>query len=94
MGLSPEFHVPDATPPKPSIAVWLLNLFVLSEEADPIPGDLLAEFSLLVSKLGVVSTRRWQLLCPEACCGTLAFSSRKSRLLRRPETVTEALEPV
>jgi hypothetical protein len=43
----------------PRIAVWLLSLFTLAEEAESIQGDLLEEFSLRVSKLGVVSARRW-----------------------------------
>jgi hypothetical protein len=36
----------------PPIAVWLLNLFALGEEAESIQGDLLEEFSLLASKSG------------------------------------------
>ena len=43
----------------PRIAVWLLNLFALGEEAESIQGDLLEEFSLLTSKSGVASARRW-----------------------------------
>jgi hypothetical protein len=43
----------------PRIAVWLLNLFALGEEAESIQGDLLEEFSLLASKSGVASARRW-----------------------------------
>jgi hypothetical protein len=43
----------------PSLAVWVLNLFVLAEKADSILGDLLEEFSLLASKLGVASARKW-----------------------------------
>jgi hypothetical protein len=43
----------------PRTAVWLLSLFTLVEGAESIQGDLLEEFSLLVSKSGVVSARRW-----------------------------------
>jgi hypothetical protein len=43
----------------PRIAVWLLNLFALTEGAESILGDLLEEFSLLVSKSGASSARRW-----------------------------------
>jgi hypothetical protein len=43
----------------PRVAVWLLNLFALGEEAESIQGDLLEEFSLLASKSGVASARRW-----------------------------------
>ena len=43
----------------PRIAVWLLNLFALGEEAESIQGDLLEEFSLLASKSGAASARRW-----------------------------------
>jgi hypothetical protein len=43
----------------PHVAVWLLNLFALGEEAESIQGDLLEEFSLLASKSGVASARRW-----------------------------------
>jgi hypothetical protein len=43
----------------PRIAVWLLNLFALGEEAESILGDLLEEFSLLASQSGVASARRW-----------------------------------
>lgn len=42
----------------PRIAVWLLKLFALGE-AESILGDLLEEFSLLASKSGVASARRW-----------------------------------
>lgn len=43
----------------PCIAVWLLNLLALAEEAESILGDLLEEFSLLASKSGVVFAQRW-----------------------------------
>jgi hypothetical protein len=43
----------------PRIAVWLLNLFALGEEAESILGDLLEEFSLLAPQSGVASARRW-----------------------------------
>lgn len=43
----------------PRIAVWLVNLFTVAEEAESILGDLLEEFSYLVSKSGVPFARRW-----------------------------------
>lgn len=43
----------------PVVAVWLLKLFTLDRQTDSIGGDLLEEFSGLVSKSGVVSARRW-----------------------------------
>lgn len=43
----------------PRIAVWLLNLFALTAEAESILGDLLEEFSLIASESGLVSARRW-----------------------------------
>ena len=43
----------------PRVAVWFLNLFALEEEGESILGDLLEEFSLLVSKSGIASARRW-----------------------------------
>jgi hypothetical protein len=43
----------------PRTAVWLLSLFTLAEEAESIQGDLLEEFSLIVSKSGVAAARGW-----------------------------------
>ena len=43
----------------PPIAVWLIRLFALTEEAESILGDLLEEFSLLASKSGVSTARNW-----------------------------------
>jgi hypothetical protein len=43
----------------PHIAVWLIRLFALGEEAESILGDLLEEFSLLTSKSGVSMARHW-----------------------------------
>jgi hypothetical protein len=43
----------------PRFAVWLLTLFALDDEAESIVGDLLEEFSLVVSKSGVPFARRW-----------------------------------
>jgi hypothetical protein len=43
----------------PRIAVWLINLFALAEEAESILGDLLEEFSLLAEKSGAPSARNW-----------------------------------
>ncbi|MFZ0745581.1 MAG: permease prefix domain 2-containing transporter [Terracidiphilus sp.] len=43
----------------PRLAVWLISLFVLAEEAESIQGDLLEEFSLIASKSGTPFARRW-----------------------------------
>lgn len=43
----------------PRIAVWLVNLFTPTEEAESIPGDLYEEFSHLASKSGVAVARSW-----------------------------------
>ncbi len=43
----------------PRLAVGLLNLFALPEEAESILGDLIEEFSTLVTKSGVSVARRW-----------------------------------
>src|SRR3984885_9190688 len=43
----------------PRFGVWLVTLFALDDEAESILGDLLEEFSLLASKLGVPFARRW-----------------------------------
>ncbi len=43
----------------PPVAVWLISLFALGEEGESILGDLLEEFSLLVSKSGMPSARKW-----------------------------------
>jgi len=43
----------------PHLAVWLLNLFALTEEAESILGDLLEEFSLIASESGLASARSW-----------------------------------
>jgi hypothetical protein len=53
MTSQPQFAQP------PRIAVWLISLFALSEEAETILGDLLEEFSILASKSGVASARSW-----------------------------------
>jgi hypothetical protein len=53
MTSQPQFVQP------PRIAVWLISLFALAEEAESILGDLLEEFSLLASKSGVHSARNW-----------------------------------
>lgn len=49
---------PNAVKPPP-VAVWLIRLFILSEEAESILGDLLEEFSALASKSGVPLARNW-----------------------------------
>lgn len=43
----------------PRSAVWLINLFASGEQAEEILGDLLEEFSELVSKSGAGSATRW-----------------------------------
>ena len=43
----------------PRLAIWLVNLFVLSDQAESIHGDLLEEFSHLVSTSGALFARRW-----------------------------------
>lgn len=43
----------------PRFAVWLFSLFVPAEEAESMVGDMLEEFSELVSKSGVAYARRW-----------------------------------
>ena len=43
----------------PRVAVWLLTLFALDDEAESILGDLLEEFTLLAAKSGVPFARRW-----------------------------------
>ena len=43
----------------PRLAVWLVNLFTVADNAEAIMGDLLEEFSQIVDQVGVVSARRW-----------------------------------
>jgi hypothetical protein len=43
----------------PRLAVWLLTLFALDQEAESILGDLAEEFTLLASKFGIAVARRW-----------------------------------
>jgi hypothetical protein len=43
----------------PRIATWFVSLFTPNEEADSILGDLLEEYSHLVSKSGVADARSW-----------------------------------
>jgi hypothetical protein len=46
--------------PQPSrIAVWLLELFAANEQAEPIRGDLLEEFSVIASESGAAAARGW-----------------------------------
>jgi hypothetical protein len=47
----------DVHPPR--LASWLVDLFTPVGEADAIRGDLLEEFSDLVSKSGFAYARRW-----------------------------------
>jgi hypothetical protein len=49
---------PDFVRP-PAIAVRLISVLARAEDAESIQGDLLEEFSLLVSRLGAPSARRW-----------------------------------
>jgi hypothetical protein len=43
----------------PRLAVWLVNLFTVPENANAIMGDLLEEFFQIGHQAGVVSARRW-----------------------------------
>jgi hypothetical protein len=43
----------------PRLAVWLVNLFTLPDNAEAIVGDLLEEFSQIAYHAGVVFARRW-----------------------------------
>ena len=43
----------------PRFASWLLDLFVPRDQAPPILGDLLEEFSAVASRSGIVPARRW-----------------------------------
>ena len=43
----------------PHIALWLVDLFTPSEQAESIPGDLLEEFLELALKSGDAFARRW-----------------------------------
>jgi hypothetical protein len=52
------------TPPSfslqpPRLAVWLVNLFTVTDNAEAIMGDLLEEFSQIAHQGGVVFARRW-----------------------------------
>jgi hypothetical protein len=50
---APSFVLP------PRVAVWLVESFVREGQSASIRGDLLEEFSRLVSKSGVAFARRW-----------------------------------
>ena len=43
----------------PRLAVWLVNLFTVPDNAEAIMGDLLEEFSQIAHQAGVVFARRW-----------------------------------
>jgi hypothetical protein len=43
----------------PRLAVWLVNLFTVSDNAEAIMGDLLEEFSQIAHQAGVIFARRW-----------------------------------
>jgi hypothetical protein len=43
----------------PRLAVWLLGLFAIAEEAETIQGDLVEEFSLFSSSSGLAAARKW-----------------------------------
>lgn len=47
------------TPQPPRIAAWLVALFTRPESAESITGDLVEEFSALVSKPGAAYARAW-----------------------------------
>jgi hypothetical protein len=51
---SPSFSI---QPPR--LAVWLVNLFTVPDNAEAIMGDLLEEFSQTAHQAGVVFARRW-----------------------------------
>jgi hypothetical protein len=43
----------------PRLAVWIVNLFTVPDNAEAITGDLLEEFSQIAHQAGVVFARRW-----------------------------------
>ena len=43
----------------PRLAVWLVNLFTVPDNAEAIVGDLLEEFSQIAHRAGVVFAQRW-----------------------------------
>jgi hypothetical protein len=43
----------------PRVAVWLVNLFTVQDNAEVIMGDLLEEFSQIAHQAGVIVGRRW-----------------------------------
>jgi hypothetical protein len=43
----------------PRLAVWLVNLFTIPDNAEAIMGDLIEEFSQIAEQAGVVFARRW-----------------------------------
>jgi len=43
----------------PALAVWLVDLFSCGDNAEPITGDLLEEFSVIASGKGIGAARRW-----------------------------------
>jgi hypothetical protein len=43
----------------PRLAVWLVNLFTVPNDAEAMVGDLLEEFSQIADQAGVVFARRW-----------------------------------
>jgi hypothetical protein len=48
------------SPARPArIATWLISLFVLDNQAEPIEGDLLEEFSAIASRTNPAAARRW-----------------------------------
>jgi hypothetical protein len=47
----------DACPPR--LASWLVSLFALDNQAEPIEGDLLEEFSSIESRENSIAARRW-----------------------------------
>jgi hypothetical protein len=43
----------------PRLAVWLVNLFTIPDNAEAIMGDLIEEFSQIAEQAGVVFAQRW-----------------------------------
>lgn len=51
-------HQPDFVQP-PRVAAWLVTLFTPAEQSEAIVGDLLEEFSCLVSQSNTAAARSW-----------------------------------
>jgi hypothetical protein len=57
----------------PRIAVWLVDLFIPTEKAESIPGDMLEEFTTFVSRSGVGLSANGK-LTPAGCWRNIAIS--------------------